>query len=133
MTQEGLKVLETNTTWESHHEQNWQGHGIAFTQWTDCVTGVGDSISEAMDDAIEQAVEADWFPTVIDGTDQTEFLKWQEELERETRETAGTHFETTVVESVCEHEGNHGDNEDPDCSVCAGEWHVYFSIDVRRG
>jgi len=36
------------------HAQYFQGHGIAFTEYDHCATGVGSSAREAADDAAEQ-------------------------------------------------------------------------------
>ena len=42
--------------WE--HAQYFQGHGVSFTRFTDCVTGIGESTSAALDDALEQIASA---------------------------------------------------------------------------
>lgn len=43
------------------HEQYFQGHGVSFTHWDDCVTGIGSSNREALDDALEQlACAGEW-------------------------------------------------------------------------
>ena len=36
------------------HEQYFQGCGVAFTPYTDCYTGVGDTFTEAFEDAMDQ-------------------------------------------------------------------------------
>jgi hypothetical protein len=38
-------------------EQYFPGCGVAFTHWTDCVTGIGDSAREAGEDALEQLAQ----------------------------------------------------------------------------
>lgn len=35
------------------HEQDFQGHGVSFTRFTECVTGIGHTAGEALEDAIE--------------------------------------------------------------------------------
>ena len=37
------------------HEQYFAGFGVAFTDYTDCVVGIGDNPREALDDALENA------------------------------------------------------------------------------
>lgn len=36
------------------HEQYFQGHGVAFTKYDTCATGIGNCEKEAYDDALEQ-------------------------------------------------------------------------------
>lgn len=43
------------------HESYFQGHGVAFTRWEDCVTGIGDCNAAALEDALEQlASSGEW-------------------------------------------------------------------------
>lgn len=42
------------------HEQFFPGHGVAFTHFTDCATGIGACNAEALDDALEQLAMAGW-------------------------------------------------------------------------
>lgn len=42
------------------HSQYFQGDGIAFTEYTDCATGCGNSAFEAMEDALEQLASNGW-------------------------------------------------------------------------
>jgi len=42
------------------HEQYFQGCGVAFTEFEDVVTGIGDNPAEAIDDALEQLAMNDW-------------------------------------------------------------------------
>lgn len=42
------------------HEQYFQGCGVAFTEFEDVRTGMGDNPREAVDDAIEQLAESGW-------------------------------------------------------------------------
>lgn len=36
------------------HSQYFQGHGVSFTRYTDCATGIGNTAGDALDDALEQ-------------------------------------------------------------------------------
>lgn len=42
------------------NEQYFQGCGIAFTEFSDIATGMGDNPAEAIDDALESLAQADW-------------------------------------------------------------------------
>lgn len=43
------------------HEQYFQGHGVAFTRYTECATGIGNTPNEALEDCLEQlACAHDW-------------------------------------------------------------------------
>ncbi len=42
------------------HSQYFQGCGIAFTDYQDVATGIGDDPAEAIDDALESLAQADW-------------------------------------------------------------------------
>ena len=41
----------------SEHEQYFMGCGVAFTNFTECVTGVGDSQRASVEDALEQMAQ----------------------------------------------------------------------------
>jgi hypothetical protein len=38
----------------------FQGHGIAFTKWADCATGIGDTLIDALNDALESLAQNGW-------------------------------------------------------------------------
>jgi hypothetical protein len=42
------------------NEQYFQGCGIAFTEYDDVATGIGDTLEEAIDDALESLAQNDW-------------------------------------------------------------------------
>ena len=42
------------------NDQYFPGDGIAFTQYTDFATGIGDCAREALDDALEQLASSGW-------------------------------------------------------------------------
>src|SRR5207248_7017098 len=42
------------------HEQYFQGCGVAFTDYTDVATGIGDNPAEAIDDALDQLAQNNW-------------------------------------------------------------------------
>jgi hypothetical protein len=51
------------------HEQYFPGRGVAGSEWTGVVVGVGDSANEAGDDALEylaQAEDVDGVPPVLE-------------------------------------------------------------------
>ncbi len=44
----------------------FQGHGISCTGWTDCATGIGNTPSEAAEDALDSLAQADWDVEALD-------------------------------------------------------------------
>lgn len=46
------------TDWTLDHPDYFQGHGVAFTEFDECYTGIGNSPLEAAEDAIEQCAYA---------------------------------------------------------------------------
>ncbi len=40
------------------HSQYFQGCGVSFTRFANVVTGIGDNLAEAIDDCLEQVVQA---------------------------------------------------------------------------
>lgn len=154
-------VTEFRITWEADHEQYWQGHGVAFTDYDLCATGCGGTLSEAFDDAMCQLADmdidvqesmggtfaAEAITELITQVKKPEMLDW--DIVKGYCDDEGEHF----VKQVPCHEYRHsleecGDDceycdgtgmvppeetrdEDPDCSVCAGEWHFYVNVDVK--
>lgn len=49
------------------HEQYFQGCGVAYTDFTDVATGIGDNPAEAIEDALESLAQNDWD---MDGIDE---------------------------------------------------------------
>ncbi len=41
------------------HAQYFQGCGVAFAEYDECVTGCGDNFAEALDDALESIAQSD--------------------------------------------------------------------------
>ena len=48
------------------HEQSWMGAGVALSEFDYCVTGVGESEQDALQDAIEQAAQLDCPQDILD-------------------------------------------------------------------
>lgn len=48
-------------------EQHFQGCGIAYTEYEDVATGIGDNAQEAFDDALESLAQNDWDISTIKG------------------------------------------------------------------
>ena len=55
-TTENFEVIDH----EVDHEQYFQGCGVAWTEFTDCATGVGESAHDALEDALESLAQGDW-------------------------------------------------------------------------
>ncbi len=151
------RIAEFRVSWTADHEQYFPGHGIAFTDWTHCAVGCGETLRESFEDAVG---ELD-FDSPIDRTQYNEMLaelttqvqepemldwdivKAECDEEGEHEKTCPTcdgynavhadEFETTGSLTDCEtcDGGGTVTDEDPDCAVCAGEWHYYVMIDVK--
>jgi len=118
------KVTEFNVTWEADHEQYWQGHGIALSNYVACATGCGDTLREAAEDALESLAQDD-----IELTSEQE-QDLLERLEDDLNEDYS--LDTTIVESECNNNcGSQDEDSDSMCAVCAGEWHFYVNVDVK--
>lgn len=53
------KVVDFRVGSEIDTPDYWQGHGTAFTHYTDCATGNGGTLREALDDALESLAQGD--------------------------------------------------------------------------
>lgn len=113
------KVKSCRVTWESDHEQYWQGHGVAFTDYDLSETGCGDTIREAFDDALDGLAQMD-----IHLTDEQE-KELLTDLESQVK--SPEMLSTSIVDAQCEVSGA----DFCECAVCSGEWHFYVSIDVE--
>jgi hypothetical protein len=47
------------------HEQYFQGHGIAMTEYSDCATGCGNNSVEAFEDALDSLAQNGWDVSAI--------------------------------------------------------------------
>lgn len=48
------------------NSQYFQGCGVAFTEFTDVATGIGDSAADALEDALEFLAQNDWDTKLIE-------------------------------------------------------------------
>lgn len=107
MTSPNAKPIEQYDTADHgyDHPQYFQGYGVAFSDYEACYTGLGDTLREAIDDAIDQIAEHGAYapPAVYESWED-----WQAGLERE----AGT-------------------PEALDRDESGEDWFRYFSIRVR--
>ncbi len=62
-----LHIKEFSVSFQADHEQYWQGHGIACTNYTHCATGCGETLRDAFEDALEDLSQQD-----IEITDQSQ-------------------------------------------------------------
>ncbi len=111
-------------SWTADHEQYWQGHGIATTDYTHCATGCGESLRDAFEDAIEDLAQQGVIVTVFDGDAMLDDLRAQ--CSGDLKEP----LDATVTDVYCDADDEDRADENHDCAVCAGEWHFYVSIDV---
>src|SRR6266542_4369984 len=52
------KITQFQVSFDCDHNQYWPGHGISLTPYTDCATGIGNTLRDAFGDAIGQLAEA---------------------------------------------------------------------------
>ena len=198
MKAQAKTITAFRVSWTADHEQYWQGHGVAFTEYDECVTGCGETLREAFEDAVEQLAmdgfDVGAYHVIHEKEGVDKMLSVEQEM---LAELDGADLDVGIVEAYCDAEGAHktecqdcagdakekyasahewladhfqseladtlatklsGDDiqdlfqdemsadgyfgcetcertgvvedEDPDCAVCAGEWHFYVSIDV---
>ena len=137
-----MKIEEFRITWTADHEQYFQGHGIACTDYTHCATGYGNTLRDALEDALESLAQQSFD---IDKDLEAAML---EELESQVEKpelldmdiveayctdehTIEYHYDDCPED--CESEACFIEDDDPDCSVCAGEWHYYVMVDLKVG
>ena len=90
--------------------QYWQGAGVAYTPWIDCVTGIGDNAGEALADALEMlAQHGEWD---IDSVD------WKQD---EESAAAITDSVSDLLET----------EDGADCESFDGEMYYYVVIYVK--
>jgi len=116
------QVTEFSVECEADHEQYWQGHSTLFTRYIECATGCGSTLREALGDALDGLAQQDIEITAEQEQAITAELKSQL--------AKGYTLDDDIVSIYCPMQGEHGDDDDPDCAVCAGEWYFYVSIDV---
>lgn len=141
------QVADYQVSLSADHEQYWQGHGIALTHWTNCATGYGSTIREAFEDALDclaqEGIEAskvqagEMLAELGSNVDREIALDYCEERGEHTApcdDCGGTgriNAESPDWEHCLPCKGaSELADDDPDCAVCAGEWHYYVSIDV---
>jgi hypothetical protein len=56
------------------HSQYFNGHGIAFSNFEDCATGIGDNAKEALSDALDQLASNGWDVETIENSDEARAL-----------------------------------------------------------
>lgn len=146
------RITDFSISWQADHEQYWQGHGTAFSEYTHCATGCGSTLREAFEDALEDLCQQDsTFADLIGDMNKTTDTLEAEMLADLTSQVKEPEMlDLDIVQAECPEQGEHSvncpvhgsDNDsdceacgvkdnDPDCSVCAGEWHFYVSIDVK--
>lgn len=129
------KITSFNVSWTANHERFYPGHSIVFSDYTHTGKGCGETLREAFDDAVQDLHEqlldmTEALADIVDGltaelTGQVkdpEMLDW--DIVRAECPTRGTH-------SCMTDDGDLIEDTEPDCAVCAGEWHFYVNVDVQ--
>lgn len=93
------RINNLNVEWTADHNQYFQGHGIAFTDWDACATGCGETLNEAIEDALEQLAEQD---ITISHAQEQEI---RDQIRGELKQGYG--LETTIVDAQCPERGEH--------------------------
>ena len=71
--------------------QYFQGCGTSFTDYTDVATGIGDTFSEALDDALENLAQTGWNVDIVvpdEGTDDGTSVQTKRDQEKEEERAA---------------------------------------------
>lgn len=114
-------ITEWRVTFETDHEQYWQGHGLAFTDYEDTGIGCGETLAASLSDALESLAQQDYdIPSSLKA-------EIKAELASQVRKP---HTLETPITILCEHP-ELTDDEEVDCAICAGDWHYYVMIDVK--
>lgn len=114
------KVEELRVIFHGYkHSQYFEGHGVSFSRFAYCATGIGESHSEALDDAIEQLCDSDYD---VASTDFDALLR--EYVLAETGKT----LEQLEEQQDSDHSLMHNECEGDDDNC---ELHYFVSIDVR--
>lgn len=130
---ETKKITDFSVSWEADHEQYWQGHGIAFSDYDECATGCGETLREAFEDALDSLAQND-----LRFTDEQE-KALVEDLVSQVKDPAMLDWSIDNPRSgYCDFVAKEDGTEDhqteehiEDCAVCAGDWHYYVNIDVK--
>lgn len=86
---------EIRISYEREFEDYFQGHGISYTRFTWCVTGIGDTIPEALDDALEQlATDSHWDTSAIACSEEFKALAQSPYTTKPMRE--GEHYYVSI-------------------------------------
>ena len=112
-------IADFNVTFHGYqNSQYFQGHGIDYTEYTDCATGIGSSDSEALADALEQLACNGWDTATIKTTFAPTIARLKATQRQQEEEI------DAIVHEDC----------DPDENYCDNEKNLYFyvSVDVRR-
>jgi len=64
MTRKTIEASEIESSWD--HSQYWQGAGLAYTEFDDIATGIGESEKVAVIDACEQLAVQGWDTSTLD-------------------------------------------------------------------
>jgi hypothetical protein len=70
------------------HEQYFQGCGLAFTEFEDVATGMGDNPAEAIDDALESLAQQGWETEGMEKRILADFLPGKRKLPTRPRVTS---------------------------------------------
>lgn len=129
------KVVDFRVTAEIDTPDYWQGHGTAFTAYTDCATGNGGTLREALDDALDSLAQDD-----IEVSDE-QSAAMLEEIGPGLDVTLPVHCPKCGNADCVEENpdfGEEGDSADYGCTACdyvfdsddTGEQYYYVSVDV---
>ena len=147
------RITEFRVTWTADHAQYFPGHSTVFTEYTDCAVGCGETLREAFEDALESLAQQDLFlrETGYTTIHANRLIEQAMLAELTSQVKKPSDLDVDIVQAECPEQGEHyqqclrsGDptiecelddcihrDDDPDCAVCAGEWHFYVMVDVK--
>ena len=105
------------------NSQYFRGHGIAFTDYDDTATGVGDSFREAFDDALDLLAQNDW---------NTDHITLSPD-DRDNPKIYWSIREWLNLVEPSECPNREGEDDCPGCEDCEAPEDVYYyvSVDVK--
>lgn len=98
----------------------FQGHGVSFTRFTDCATGIGHSEKEALEDALDQLASSGFDVEALESTEEFQAAaKECLDIERDLPEDCWFHVSVDVVRASPRIRLDNQDKEDGSVLVIA--------------
>ena len=128
-------IADYRISWTADHEQYFQEHGIADQDhYTHCAVGSGKTLREAFHGAFADLIEQGVLSVTDLENNHSDLVEYVPTIETDMLadligQVKGPEMlDWDIVKDCCDFQGEH---DDPDCSVCAGDWHYYVMVDLK--